>query len=118
LARILVIDDNAEIRQLWARVLSKAGYDVLEGFDGDDGIQQFAQNDVSLVITDWTMPRRNGGEVIQEVRRQDPSVKVILVTANSAEADLAAAQLNVQKLLTKPVALQTLLDSAEEVLSE
>ena len=116
MSRILVIDDHAAIRQLWVRVLSKAGYDVVEGFDGEDGVLQFAQHDVDLVITDWTMPGKNGGEVIQEVRRQDPDVKVILVTANSPEADLAAAELKVEKQLTKPVTLQGLLESVERVL--
>ena len=118
MARILVIDDDSSIRQLWVRLLSKAGHDVLDAFDGEDGVQQFEQNDVDLVITDWTMPKKGGGEVIREVLRQNPAIKVILVTANPSEAEMELAELNVQEVFTKPVTLQTLLDGVEEVLGK
>ena len=116
MARILVIDDDPAYRQLMVHLLSKAGHDVVDAFDGEDGIQRFEQNDVDLVITDWTMPRKDGGDVIREVRRQDLDAKIILVTANPSEA--AAVEQSVQKVITKPFGLQVFLAGIEEVLGK
>ena len=118
MARILVIEDDPTIRQLMVRLLTQVGYDVLDAFDGEDGIKQFQQNQIDLVITDWNMPRKNGGDVIREVRRQDPAAKIILVTAHRSEAEVVAAAQSVQKVLPKPFKLQDLLNSIEEVLGE
>ena len=118
MARILVIDDDPTIREIIVRLLSSVGYDVLDAFDGEDGIHQFEQNDVDLVITDWAMPRKGGGDVIREVRRQEPDAKIILVTANASAAEAVAAEQNVQKVFTKPFKLQPFLDGIEHVLKQ
>ena len=118
MARVLVIDDDTPVREFMVRLLSQLGHDVLNAFDGEDGIQQFEQNGVDLVITDWAMPRKDGGDVIREVRRQDPGAKIILVTAHPSVAEAVAAEQSVQKVFTKPFKLRAFLDGIEEVLRQ
>ena len=117
MARVLVIDDDPTIRQLMARMLTMEGYEVLDAFDGEDGIQQFQENDVDLIVTDWEMPRKDGGDVIREVRRREPAAKIIVVTAHQP-AITAAMELGVHKVLPKPFDLQQLIDGVEDELGK
>jgi two-component system, chemotaxis family, chemotaxis protein CheY len=116
MARILVIEDDATICDLMIRVLSMAGHEVLGAFDGEDGLRQFQHNDVDLIITDWNMPRKDGGEVIREALRLDPSSRIILVTATPSTDLTPDAVQGVQKVFPKPFELQALLNGVGEVL--
>ena len=118
MALILVVEDDDTIRQLIVRLLSMSGHQVLDAFDGEDGIQKFRQNSVDLVITDWSLPRKDGGEVIQEVRRQEPSAQIILMTAHVSVAGMPAANLGVQEVLRKPFKLADLEKAVEKCLAE
>ena len=118
MARILVIEDDATICDLMIRVLSMAGHEVLHALDGEEGIRQFKQNNVDLVITDWSMPRKDGGEVIREALQLDPASRIILVTATPSMDLTPDAVQGVQKVVPKPFELQALLDGVGEVLEQ
>lgn len=78
---ILVVEDDAATRRLYRFLLTNAGYQVIEAEDGLAAIEQLGRHTCSLVITDMNMPRMDGLELTQEIRRAYPDLYVILVTA-------------------------------------
>src|ERR1700752_4242841 len=84
LGRILVVDDQEEIRRSVRLTLTKAGYDVIEAEDGEKGIQQMRTGDnplmVDAILCDIHMPKLNGVEAVAIFRQQFPSVPVIVMT--------------------------------------
>ena len=93
LGRILVVDDEADVRNSVRLVLTKAGYDVREAEDGDHAIKEIRSNDnpfkVSLIICDIHMPKVNGMEAIAFFRQEFPSVPVIVLTGKPELAGAA-----------------------------
>lgn len=83
--KILLIDDEAEIRDLLTELLEDEGYKVYQAKDGVDGIEVFLNEAPDLVITDVKMPNKNGIEVLREVRSSNSEVDVIILTGQSDE---------------------------------
>ena len=85
--KILVVDDEGRLRKLVNDFLTRAGYQVIEAADGDEALDRFySDRDIALVILDVMMPKRNGFEVLKEIREQS-DVPVIMLTAKSEEED-------------------------------
>lgn len=111
--RILVIDDDPQIRKLFKRKLSFEGYEVLEAFNGKDGVKLYRRELPDLVITDLVMPEKEGIEVITELKKDHPEVKIIAVSGGGRadpEAYLKIAKhLGAQKTYPKPIVWSELL---------
>ena len=108
LGRILVVDDEADVRKAVRLTLTKAGYDVIEAVDGEDAIKTIRSGDnplmVDTIITDIHMPKVNGMEAVAFFRSQFPSVPVIVLTGQPELA--GASQLykqGVVEYLVKPI---------------
>ena len=119
LGRILVVDDEPEVRKSVRLVLTKAGYDVREAEDGDQAIILIRSNDnpfkVSLIICDIHMPKVNGMEAIAFFRQEFPSVPVIVLTGKPELA--GASQLYKQGIvdyLEKPVSPEKLIQAVHK----
>ncbi len=80
MARILVIDDDGMMRVLLREMLEQDGHEVVEAADGREGMQIFHQASADLVITDLFLPPKGGLAVIQQLRNEDPDVKVIAIS--------------------------------------
>jgi DNA-binding response OmpR family regulator len=78
--KILLIDDDALLRRTVARMLGHDGHDVMTAPDGATGITVFRRERPDLVITDMVMPVQQGCETILEIRRDDPTVKIIAIS--------------------------------------
>lgn len=78
--RILVIDDDATIRQTLDIALTKAGYEVLQARDGEEATRLWRDTGADLVIADIWMPKKGGLQVIRELRAHSPSTPVIAMT--------------------------------------
>lgn len=83
--KILVIDDEPDIRQLLASVLDGEGYRVVTAADGVDGLMRFQQDAPDLVILDVRMPLKNGLEVLNAIKADGSEVDVIMLTGYSDE---------------------------------
>lgn len=120
LARILVIEDDFEIRELLRLVLEKAGYHVEVAEDGDEGVALFRNNPTDLVITDIIMPKKEGIETIIELKRDFPDVKIVAISGGRTlgpnqyleMADVAGAEMTI----AKPFDLGDMLDSIKKLL--
>jgi len=80
LARILVIDDDDQVRDVIRMILEKEGYTVDDACDGNEGVRVFRETGPDLVITDILMPGMGGVQTIMELRVIRPDVKVIAIS--------------------------------------
>ena len=108
MGRVLVVDDEADIRKSVRMVLEKAGYNVVDAEDGEKGIAAIRSGDnpllVDTIICDLKMPKINGQEAIAYFRAQFPSVPVIVLTGHpdvKGAADLF--KLGIKDYLVKPI---------------
>src|SRR5260370_17841130 len=84
MASILLIEDDEQVRHLVYSLLTAAGYDVREADDGKEGLKLFAQRQADLVLSDVFMPWCDGLEVIREIRRQVPGVKILAMSGRGS----------------------------------
>lgn len=111
--RVLLVDDNAELRRLLERALTKAGHHVVTAEGGRAAIALAQDGDFDLVISDVRMPDMSGVELLAELHESSPDLPVLLI---SGTPDLTTAMKAVEygavEYLTKPVALDKLRSSA------
>lgn len=114
---ILVIEDDLSIRRGMAAALRYASYEVREAGDGVTGAELAAAGGLDLVLLDLVLPRRDGIEVLRRIRREDPSLPVIVVTARGAEEErVRGLELGADDYVVKPFSARELLARVEAVL--
>jgi excisionase family DNA binding protein len=117
--RILVVDDEASIRDLLSKTLALADYDVDVAPDGRSAVERLRMLAYDLLITDLKMPGMDGLGVIREARRLKADLPVIIITGFSTEASaIEAANLGVAGYLTKPFRVPRVLAVAAKALGE
>jgi len=117
--RVLVVDDEAAIRDLLTKTLMLAEYEVEEAPDGRAALGLIRTSAFDLLITDLKMPGMDGLTLIREARRLVPTLPVIIITAYSTEASaIEAANLGVAGYLSKPFRIAKILGAVARVLGE
>lgn len=102
--RILVADDERGVRAFLSDALAAAGHDVAEAEDGDEAWQRLESEPFDLLVTDLSMPRLDGMELLRRARRAHPDVAVIVLTAHGSIAGaVEAVKLGAFDYLEKPV---------------
>ena len=100
---ILVVDDEAEIREGLEALLTSESFDVTLAETGEAGLRQIEDHPFDLMLLDVSLPDRNGIEMLPEIRRRDPALSVILITAfGSIDMARAAFKNGAQDYITKP----------------
>jgi DNA-binding response OmpR family regulator len=121
MALVLLVEDDESFRQAIRRVLEQAGHEVVEAGDGEEACSDFDPDRFDLVITDLLMPRQDGIETIQDLRRRAPDVPIIAVSGggwNSLEVYLKMATcLGATRTLAKPFDSEVLVNTVAEVLA-
>ena len=103
-ARVLIVDDELNIRTALARILEKAGYEVTGAESGDLALRLLHETPFDLVVTDLKMVGASGMEVLRAVKQLQPETEVILLTAyGTIESAVEAIKLDAYDYLTKPV---------------
>jgi len=122
MARILIIEDDPEVRQLLQSLLVRAGHAVIEAADGREGIHLYRTNKPDLVVTDLIMPGQEGLETIVELHREFPDQKIIAISGGSRDGKdnyLKAAQLcGADRIFRKPFDNSEFLAAVGELLDE
>lgn len=117
--RILVVDDEASIRELLVKTLSLAEYEVDTAADGDSALARLRDtaNRCDLAIVDLKMPGMDGLMLIRQVKRLRPDLPVIIITGFSTEVSaIEAINLGVAGYLTKPFRVPQVLAAAAKAL--
>jgi DNA-binding NtrC family response regulator len=100
---VLIIDDEAAIRESLQTLLELEGYEVDMASDGADGLARVAERPYDLVLLDFAMPERNGIEVLQDIRERDSDLAVIMITAyGTVENAVNAMQAGATNFIQKP----------------
>jgi DNA-binding response OmpR family regulator len=115
--RILVIEDDAAIRQGIVDALSFHGFETLEAANGNAGLEAARGADCDLVLLDLILPGRLGLEILKEVRQTRPTLPVIILTAKGEEQDrVTGLKLGADDYMVKPFSIKELLARIEAVL--
>ncbi|CAM4204121.1 response regulator [Paenibacillus tarimensis] len=106
---ILIVDDQAAIRMLLAEVFQSSGLTVHEASSGKMAIEQFRDNEIDFVLLDLKMPDMDGLEALKEIRRIDPHVQTVMISAyGDVDKVETARKLGVEKFFTKPFDIEKL----------
>ena len=103
---VLLVDDSISIRKFVGQMLEKAGFDVTTAIDGTEALVRLGERAFDVMVTDLEMPRLNGYELLEEVRRRPDTRElpvVILTTRAGAKHQSLARRLGVSHYVTKPV---------------
>ncbi len=115
--RILVVEDDAAIRQGILDALTFAGYATFEAADGVEGKRMADECEVDLVLLDLVMPRCGGLEVLEHVRAESPTLPVVILTAMGDESDrVKGLKLGADDYVVKPFSVRELIARVEAVL--
>jgi len=117
---VLVVDDDADIRELITWKLSQAGYTTLAASDGEAGLTAAVDGVPDLILVDWMMPKMTGIEVCRALR-DDPvtsRIPIILLTAKAQEAEVERGfAAGVDDYIVKPFSPREMLGRIEAVLA-
>jgi CheY-like chemotaxis protein len=119
-ARILMIDDDDDFRDMLRRVLERVGYKVTEANNGRKGIEHVRTAPTDLIITDLLMPEQEGLETIRQLRQEFPAIKILVISGSGRIGTLdflrVAEQFGASRSLRKPIDFQELRDTVRELL--
>ena len=103
LGSVLIIDDEAAIRESLQTLLELEGYEVETASDGTEGLARLADRPYDLVLLDFAMPERNGIEILQDIRERDSELAIIMITAyGTVENAVNAMQAGATNFIQKP----------------
>jgi DNA-binding response OmpR family regulator len=116
-SNIVVVEDEPAIRRGVVDALRLSGYAVTEAADGAIGLEQAARPGVRLVLLDLLLPRRDGLDVLTELRKVRPTLPVIILTARGGEEDrVRGLKMGADDYVVKPFSARELLARVEAVL--
>jgi chemosensory pili system protein ChpA (sensor histidine kinase/response regulator) len=116
--RVMLVDDSISVRKVVGQMLEKAGFKVFAAVDGQDALQQLTDLTVHVVVTDLEMPRINGYQLIEDMRRRPGTREVpivVLTTRAAAKHVNLARRLGVRHYVTKPVDEQSFVRLVESL---
>lgn len=120
MAGILIVEDDAELREMLALTLTRRKYTVMEAVNGKDAIVRFKPSITDLVLTDLIMPDEDGLKVIMKLRELKPSLKIIAISGGGKAGP--GSYLNLAKALgadavySKPFSINDLISRIEEMI--
>ncbi|MBF0414691.1 MAG: response regulator [Magnetococcales bacterium] len=123
MTRILVIEDERQIREVLKQILEKSDYEVELAEDGRRGLELFRKHPADIVITDIIMPNKDGLETIEELISQNPHLPIIAISGG-APGQKAQFALDVAKMcgairvLAKPFSRKEMLEAVTDLLSD
>ena len=123
MARILIIEDDDQLRAMVRTMLEAAGYnDIEEAANGNIGIKLFRKRPFDLVLTDIVMPDKEGIETIMEIKKDFPAIKIIAMSGGGkigADSYLVmAGHLGADKTMAKPFLQAEIINAVRELLGE
>jgi CheY-like chemotaxis protein len=127
-ARILVIDDEELVRATLSAMLEESGYEVIEAGDGREALRLLRMASLrgsdeeggmpGVVITDMNMPERDGTQIIVDLRRLHPELRIIAISGSGRDLLNMATTLGADRILQKPFELEQLLETVRSVLGD
>ena len=108
--RILIVEDEKNIVDILSFNLTKEGYETLEAYDGQAGLQLALEQNPDLILLDLMLPKMDGFDVCRNLRKENRSTPVIMLTAREEETDkVLGLELGADDYITKPFSMRELL---------
>ena len=108
--RILIVEDEKNIVDILSFNLAKDGYETLEAYDGEAGLQLALEQNPDLILLDLMLPKMDGFDVCRSLRKENRSTPVIMLTAREEETDkVLGLELGADDYITKPFSMRELL---------
>jgi two-component system cell cycle sensor histidine kinase/response regulator CckA len=118
---LLIAEDEEMVRSFMKKAFERAGYRVIAAGDGEEAVEKFRENmkDISLILSDVIMPKKNGREILEEVKGMKPGIKVIFISGYTANVMHEKGILGQDTdIVTKPFLKDDLLRKVREVLDK
>lgn len=120
--RILIIDDDPQVRMMLRMTFEDAGFEVSEAADGEAGVRKFQRCPADLVVTDLVMPGKEGIETIVEIRQGFPEAKVVAISGGGKLGPDSylkiAAECGAARVFSKPIDRAQLIACVRELTSQ
>ena len=117
--KVLIVDDDAELRSTLSEILKGAGYHIDEASSGKEAIDKIASKDFDIALLDLMMPKMNGIETLTELKKITPKTKVIMITAfATVENAVDAIKKGASDYISKPFRIEELLTTIRRVIEE
>jgi DNA-binding NtrC family response regulator len=118
-SRILIVDDEDDLRTLLGHVLTGAGYEIVTAQDGDQAIQAIKGQRFDLALLDIQMPNVNGIQVLKYIKEHSPSTRAIMLTGYAdLKHAMEAREFGARDFIGKPYKLEDILATVARVLKE
>ena len=114
--KVLIVDDDDDVREVVSQTLSASRYDVKAFSDGADAIEAARHESFDLAVVDLKMPGTSGATVIKEIKKRQPDLPVVVITG-SLDPSQEGLDGMFSRLLHKPFRIEELRKTVEEVLS-
>lgn len=120
MAKIMIVDDSRTSRRILREILTDAGFEVLEdATNGEEGYLKYQELKPDLVTMDITMPKMDGIEALQLIRKADENAKVVMITAaGQKDKMMQAIKYGASEFIAKPYDAKGVVESINKVLSE
>jgi DNA-binding NtrC family response regulator len=123
MARILLVDDESSIVKVLDDMMTRLGYEVVTASGGTEALKKLSSGGIDLVVTDLVMPNINGLQLIEEIQKTYPGVKIIAMSGGSiatgpAEYLQTASKLGEVACLAKPFTINDLSTLVTSLLAE
>ena len=115
--RIMVLDDDEQIRESLLKLLRLEGYEVVLASEGTEALDTLERNRVDLLLLDLNLPNKSGWDVFERVTSAHPLLPIIIITGRQKQSELAVAA-GVGALMQKPLDVPLLLKTISELLLE
>ena len=107
---ILIVEDEKNIVDILRFNLQREGYDTLEAYDGEDGLEKARSGKPDLILLDVMLPRMNGFDVCRALREEGSNVPVVILTAREEETDkVLGLEIGADDYITKPFSMRELI---------
>ena len=119
--RFLVVDDNEDIRDVFCRLVERAGHVASTAYDGQDAVETLERERFDVMLLDLTMPRMTGVEVVRWLRERPdvaPDLRIVVISAWAGENRAVLQELGITTVMQKPLRIQQLTDLIAETLRD
>lgn len=114
-AKVLIVEDNSDVRRLYAIGLNQRGFEVKLAANGAEAVERIANEKPDVILLDWVMPLMDGGEVLDKLASDGKAGLPIIVI--SGQEPPASVDPRIRRWLTKPVTIDQLVVEIERPLS-
>ena len=117
--KILIVEDEKDLRMLVAEQLKMAGYEVHQACDGEEGFAKAREIQPDLILSDVIMPKKSGTEAYEEIRKQQPAIRILFTSGYAADILNRKGIVEEDRhFISKPVPPDTFLRKIREVLDK